>query len=388
MFCESLVEHPLPDARPVGLDQGPALVPVRVAARPDHPVDARDARRDPRAAPGRRPAAAWARLTDTDNPAIWFLLLPLSGLGTAAGEDMRPEDLYIKMNSRGKPLTEFENFKAHFEKTIQWSPGSRVRPQGRHRLVGPALGAPRRRRPHRRRVPPLHGVRHRGLRVAGGRTDGAGQQLGHAPGGVRDKNPQREAHLDFLFQALDIWVDRSIPRPSRACSPAPPIEGDGAKVRLFFRHDGTEQDPLNLFEACCRSYGETRGRNRVFSLGQTLVLYAVVLHLIEGTDEFPRRIRVLRNLIEASSDELRLDGCRRSSRTFTGSSATGTSTRSPRSTRHRSRTRSSRRPSWSTTPSCRLPCSDSRTTNSCTAASARSSSTGRPSRAELPCSTA
>ena len=63
-------------------------------------------------------------MTDPDNPAIWFLLLPLSGLGSAAGEDMRPEDLYIKMNSRGKPLTEFENFKAHFEKTIQWSPRS------------------------------------------------------------------------------------------------------------------------------------------------------------------------------------------------------------------------------------------------------------------------
>ena len=45
-----------------------------------------------------------------------------------------------------------------------------------------------------------------------------------------------------------------------------------------------EQEPLNLFEACCRSYGETRGRTRVFSLGQSLVLYAVLLHLIEGTD--------------------------------------------------------------------------------------------------------
>lgn len=35
---------------------------------------------------------------------------------------MKPEDLYIKMNSRGKPLTEFENFKAHFERTIESSP--------------------------------------------------------------------------------------------------------------------------------------------------------------------------------------------------------------------------------------------------------------------------
>ena len=37
------------------------------------------------------------------------------------------------------------------------------------------------------------------------------------------------------------------------------------------------------------------------------MLYAVLLHLVEGTVEFPRRVRVLRNLIEASSDELRLD---------------------------------------------------------------------------------
>jgi hypothetical protein len=81
--------------------------------------------------------------------------------------------------------------------------------------------------------------------------------------------------------------------------------GDGSKVRLFFRSDSGEQAASNLFEACCRSYGETRGRTRVFSLGQALVLYAVVLHVIHDTDDFPRRVRVLRNLIEASSDELR-----------------------------------------------------------------------------------
>ena len=80
---------------------------------------------------------------------------------------------------------------------------------------------------------------------------------------------------------------------------------DTAKVRLFFRSEGGSQEPLNLFETCCRSYGETRGRTRAFSLGQSLVLYAVLLHLIEDTPEFPRRVRILRNLIEASTDELR-----------------------------------------------------------------------------------
>ena len=29
------------------------------------------------------------------------------------------DDLYIKMNSRGKPLTKFEHFKADFEKTVK-----------------------------------------------------------------------------------------------------------------------------------------------------------------------------------------------------------------------------------------------------------------------------
>src|SRR5688572_29910829 len=39
--------------------------------------------------------ALWRRLTDQDRPAIWFQLLPIAEMGTA-------EDLYIKMNSRGK----------------------------------------------------------------------------------------------------------------------------------------------------------------------------------------------------------------------------------------------------------------------------------------------
>ena len=66
---------------------------------------------------------------------------------------------------------------------------------------------------------------------------------------------------------------------------------------------------MNLFEACCNWYGEVTGksRGRPFSLGQTLTLYAVVDHLIRDTDDFPGRLRVLRNLVEASSDELRLD---------------------------------------------------------------------------------
>lgn len=51
------------------------------------------------------------RLVDDEQPAITFELLPLEHFGLT-------DDLYIKMNARGKPLTSFETFKARFEELL------------------------------------------------------------------------------------------------------------------------------------------------------------------------------------------------------------------------------------------------------------------------------
>ena len=311
MFCESLVSHPLPsDTLPSDWieDQpwylflwrhDPTISSMLVMLDGIHE---RFGDLDP--------VGAWDRLTDVDDPAIWFLLLPLSGLGSSADEDMRPEDLYIKMNSRGKPLTEFENFKAHFEKTLQWSPSAsdfalkvdtdwsdlfwHVR--GDDDLIDDEF---------LRYLEFITEV----CEWRDGWSDGAGQRLADRTSRVFGaSNPQRVDHLEFLFQAFDVWTEHSIATTFDGLfTGASGADDDGSKVRLFFRPDGTQHAESNLFEACCRSYGESRGRTRVFSLGQTLVLYAVVLHLVENTDDFPRRVRILRNLIEASSDELRPD---------------------------------------------------------------------------------
>ena len=53
----------------------------------------------------------FSRLLDRDKPIITFLFLNLK-------EYNLTDDLYIKMNSRGKPLTSFENFKAKFEQHL------------------------------------------------------------------------------------------------------------------------------------------------------------------------------------------------------------------------------------------------------------------------------
>lgn len=52
------------------------------------------------------------KLIDKNNPVITFRFLNLA-------EFTLSDDLYIKMNARGKPLTDFENFKARLEKNIK-----------------------------------------------------------------------------------------------------------------------------------------------------------------------------------------------------------------------------------------------------------------------------
>jgi len=53
----------------------------------------------------------FTRLTSEDRPSITFQLLDLENFGLS-------DDLYIKMNARGKPLTPFETFKARYEQEL------------------------------------------------------------------------------------------------------------------------------------------------------------------------------------------------------------------------------------------------------------------------------
>src|SRR5690606_39018646 len=52
------------------------------------------------------------RLVNDENPIISFYFTDLDEFGLT-------ENLYIRMNARGKMLTEFENFKSEFSKIIQ-----------------------------------------------------------------------------------------------------------------------------------------------------------------------------------------------------------------------------------------------------------------------------
>lgn len=244
-------------------------------------------------------ASAWSRLLDPNQPAITFLLLPIEEIGAG-------DELYIKMNSRGKPLTPFENFKARLEQTVAWFPGRGD--QLAHRIDGPWADL----------LWPLRGdddiVDDEFMRLLEfvieicewreDRTDT--DDLLHQRAAVlfSADNAKVEEHLSLLFDTFDVWSDHDdITRTFQrlfTTTHRPAEDGAPQSVVLF----GTDVQ-TDLFAECCNSYGKVRGKARVFPLTQTLSLYAVLLHRIDASADFPRRLRILRNLLAASSDEVR-----------------------------------------------------------------------------------
>lgn len=234
---------------------------------------------------------AWARLTSGSNPAISFHVLPIEEMGAG-------DDLYIKMNSRGKPLTPFENFKARFEKALEGSPrasefADRVdgawsdvlwQYRGTDDVVDDEF--------FRYFTFVTEITEWQDGRIATGRLE-ARAEAAFGPG-----TPIGADNLAFLFGAFDVWVDTDVEKAFTSLIAAD--EGGTADQVRFF---GVRQ--VDYFRACCDNYAF--GRQRTFGWAETLTLYAFILHRIHGSADFPRRLRVLRNLLEASGNELRLE---------------------------------------------------------------------------------
>lgn len=301
-FCQRLTANPLPTgqtrARAWIIDQAwyqhlwrhdPTIQSMLVMLDCiEREVEARDSTH--------RIEAAWRRLTDESDAAVTFYLLPLEAMGS-------DEELYIKMNSRGKPLTPFENFKARFEQDISHSPRAK---ELAHKIDGAWSDL----------LWPIHGgdfiVDDEFMRYIDFITEicelregrlGAGRLQSRARDVFGPDNPRSAEHLDFLIRAFDVWdnfeqvkmtfdAHFSLSAPSTSAY-------DSTKVLLF------GVSAANLLERCCRQFESQRPGNRPFSLQQSLYLYAVLLHEIHDTDDFALRLRMLRNLLSASEDEVR-----------------------------------------------------------------------------------
>jgi hypothetical protein len=239
-------------------------------------------------------AVLWGRLTNQARPAIWFQLLPIDEMGAA-------EDLYIKMNSRGKPLTSFEAFKAHlgplvadagttddFGHTIDGAWTDLLWPyRGDNDLVDDEF---------MRYFDFLMEVcEWREGRVRGEEVFTPEQRISAL---LATSNSRRQEHVEFICAAFNTLVDARPVADLFAKLFTTSVDGEG--VRIF---GATSTD---LFHACCERYGATRGTTRLFSLTDTLLLFAVLVHRIQGSEDATARLRVLRNVNEASEFEMRV----------------------------------------------------------------------------------
>jgi hypothetical protein len=239
---------------------------------------------------------AWCRLTEADSSAIRFHQLPLPDVGPG-------EVLYVRMNSRGKPLTTFENFKADLLERVK-----RARPGREHELGqkldgvwSDAFWA----------YATDHVVDKALLAYLNFVTDVVARTSGVVRDPIRhaalidwvgavfcQTNP--EERLLALSGAFDAWSNPA--RTGRAYFDAHFATGVHVAGKLTLFRPGTH----DLLQACRDSYrshpavGTEYQQNRDFGLLDECLLHAITVERTAPTGEFPRRIRQLRNLGEAT----------------------------------------------------------------------------------------
>ena len=240
-------------------------------------LDAIDLRLD---GPGLSLTAAWDALTTAGgHPAIGFYFLPI--------ENMRSgEELYIKMNSRGKTLTSWENLKPRLERVMASSLSEEDFSQFVRRIDGVWTdvlwkletdgGDGRIDEEFERYLEFIVEVSEWRDRIS---QDGTLLERAER---VFTVSPNAPHNVSFLFHAFDTWtaevddarsqpIDTAAAFQSHFASAAEIDSAIGQRVLLF-----EEARDVNLFKQCCRLYGLRSGRNRRFTLAQTLMLLAVL----------------------------------------------------------------------------------------------------------------
>lgn len=226
---------------------------------------------------------------------IKFYFLPIQEMGLT-------DDIYIKMNSRGKPLTDFEHFKAEFEKALK-----AVDDGIAERII--------------RKIDvdwtdflwPFKGgnniIDDEFLRYFRFICDIICYQAGQSP----KQNDEFELiklyftgenakeNILTLERFFDCWLGCDVEEIFNQFISADCHEE--GKIRLFHNYN------RNFLKDCLDNYADVFGnRNRKFRLNQIIILYAFTLLRMNqdsiSDSDFARRIRVVYNLVNNSSDEI------------------------------------------------------------------------------------
>lgn len=255
----------------------------------------------------------WNRL---ENKAITFYFLPIKDMGLT-------DELYIKMNSRGKPLTLFEHFKAELEReirTLDEKTGQNVA----NRIIEKIDKA---------WTDLLWSYRNSGagdaedniiddefLRYFKFVCDIICYRNGKSPQGYSSdvfdlirlyfsaEDEITSANITTLESFFDCWCNiNGYSNPTEFLESFMSYTHEPGKIIVDSRYK------VDIFEDCIHSYADKTGRTRQFPLNRIVLLYAITVYLQHQNDveyaNFVRRIRIVNNLIQNSEDEVsdRLD---------------------------------------------------------------------------------
>lgn len=246
----------------------------------------------------------WKRLADG---AIRFYFLPIQEMELT-------DELYIKMNSRGKPLTRFEHFKAELERCI------RAFEEGRARTIL--------RKIDRDWTDMLWQYRNAGggaqedmviddafLKYFRFICDVICYQGGESPQGkspdefdmlaeyfTGDREKVRR-NIDMLEEYFDCWC-----RIDGYADPAVFLASHMSYRHMEGKIVVDTRYKIDIFEDCLHTYANKSERLRQFPLNRVVLLYAVTCFLRNrdkiSDNDFKRRLRCINNLIWNSEDEI------------------------------------------------------------------------------------
>lgn len=251
-----------------------------------------------------------------ENKAITFYFLPIKDMGLT-------DELYIKMNSRGKPLTLFEHFKAELEReirTLDEKTGQNVA----NRIIEKIDKA---------WTDLLWSYRNSGasdtedniiddefLRYFKFVCDIICYRNGKSPQGYSSdvfdllrlyfsaEDESTTANITTFESFFDCWCNiNGYSNPTEFLESFMSYTHEPGKIIVDSRYK------VDIFEDCIHSYADKTGRTRQFPLNRIVLLYAITVYLQHQSEiaysDFVRRIRIVNNLIQNSEDEVsdRLD---------------------------------------------------------------------------------
>jgi hypothetical protein len=236
-------------------------------------------------------ANIWDKLTGNE-PRITFHLLKMKDLGL-------PDDLYIKMNARGKELTDFEHFKSQFSEMLpsnyleifnekidkEWSDlfwnifrDDKIKDVAREVDSG--------------FLSFFWYITNLLIEKKNIEIDNDYWLYQ-----IQKVYKDNEDNTKFLFDCLNLFEELEKSNDYFNLYFYVQAEDyDSGRTRLFFN-----DAKINLFRKCTRSYGYGDKSNS-FRIGEQLFLYAFIVHKFNDSPAFDKRIRKLRNLIASSED--------------------------------------------------------------------------------------